>query len=197
MSKFHAFPLSSDDQPSYNASNETIFLQRQRPVRFVPCLHPSPSGTVSRHLGRATLSLSGSSSAHKTPTKRHGCTNSPPSLLIHRLPDSTDSFRHLSFPSALIPLSSVSTAYDQRPGAASSDKRRGPKLACCLFFFPSLFLAMLTLLITSSASSVFRSSFSCVLSFLFSLERAELGWGVWGNVWVGGGISSRKRLEVG
>jgi hypothetical protein len=44
---------------------------------------------------------------------------------------------------------------------------------------------MLTLLIISFASSVFRSSFSCVLSFLFSLKRVELGWGVCGNVCVG------------
>ena len=148
MSKTSRFPiLERQSIHLVTRATKLLFFNDHDVYDSSPLL--SLSLTVPHHQGQATLSLSTGSNASNLPAKRtgryqhlatpHHCL----SLSIKRL-TRPDSFRHLHFSLHLYPYHQYQTPHDQRPGAASSDKRRGP----FWFFLISLLALTVTLLIT-------------------------------------------------
>ena len=145
--KHHAFPFLNDNRFIFSREQLNDFSLTTTTCTILP--PSSLSLTVPHHQGQATLSLSTGSNASNLPAKRtgryqhlatpHHCL----SLSIKRL-TRPDSFRHLHFSLHLYPYHQYQTPHDQRPGAASSDKRRGP----FWFFLISLLALAVTLLIT-------------------------------------------------
>lgn len=184
--KHHAFPFLNDNRFILSREQRNDFSFNDHDVYDSSSLL-SLSLTVPHHQGQATLSLSTGSSASNLPAKRtgryqhlatpHHCL----SLSIKRL-TRPDSFRHLRFSLHLYPYHQYQTPHDQRPGAASSDKRRGP----FWFFLISLLALTVTLLITF---------FPPVFFSRFPFERVELGWG--GYVCMPGWVVEPEKASTG
>jgi hypothetical protein len=135
-----------------------------------------PDGTIPRHSGRATLSLS------TYQPNENSCTTSPPpspNPSPARL-DSTDSFRHLSFPLALYTLITSINNLRPAPRRGATDKRRGP------FWFLHVTASMFFLSLSSTLCLLANNIFYFSRFFtLFSSQKGGtrlgviMGLGMW------------------
>jgi hypothetical protein len=179
MSKIQAFPLLTIDhfitrETKRLSSNDNDLYDLLPPLSLsLTELHlPTSLGPVNSPRAAAAAAAQANHQPNATATPCRHCLST-----FIACPIQPDSFRHLLFSLALIPLSPVSNNLRPAPRRGATDKRRGPfwfsSMIASQHAFPSFVLPCPAhLLITF----FYFLRFSLTLAFI-SLKRVELGWG--------------------